>query len=100
MRHERVLVCLDSNQTHDHVLAELKAYADLVSVGSYCVVLDTVMEDLPAELHSNRPWGPGNSPRSAVKAFLVDHPEFEVDRQIDHRLLLSAGTKGYLKRTG
>ncbi len=99
-RHERVLVCLDSNHTHAHVLAELNAYADLVSVGSYCVVLDTAIEDLPAELHSNRPWGPGNSPRSAVEEFLVDHPEFEVDREIDHRLLLSAGIKGYLKRTG
>ena len=98
-RHKSVLVCLDSNHSHAHVLAELMAYADLVSVGSYCVVMDTVMEDLPAELHSNRPWGPGDSPGSAVREFLVGHPEFEVDRAIDHRLLLSVGTKGYLKRT-
>ena len=61
--------------------------------------MDTVIEDLPAELHSNRPWGPGDSPGSAVREFLVGHPEFEVDRAIDHRLLLSVGTKGYLKRT-
>jgi cephalosporin hydroxylase len=65
-----VLVCLDSNHTADHVLAELEAYAPLTSQGSYCVVFDTVIEDLPAEMFGNRPWGPGNSPKTAVHTYL------------------------------
>src|SRR5258706_3038239 len=66
----RILVCLDSNHTHDHVLAELEAYAPLVSPGMYCVVFDTVIEHMPAEMHRNRPWAPGNSPMTAVRRFL------------------------------
>ena len=54
----RILVCLDSNHTHEHVLAELKAYAPLASVGSYCVVFDTIVEDMPADMFSDRPWAP------------------------------------------
>ncbi|WP_428300440.1 cephalosporin hydroxylase family protein, partial [Hydrogenophaga sp.] len=64
--HSRVLVCLDSNHTHDHVLAELEAYAPLVSAGSYCVVFDTIIEDMPADMFPDRPWGPGNNPKTAV----------------------------------
>jgi cephalosporin hydroxylase len=94
----RVLVCLDSNHTHDHVLAELQAYAPLTSVGSYCVVFDTVIEDMPAEMFPDRPWGPGNNPRTAVREYLKGHPEFEIDKQIDHKLLISVAPDGYLKR--
>ena len=61
---KRALVCLDSNHSHDHVLAELRAYAPLTAVGSYCVVFDTIVEDLPAELTADRPWGPGDNPRA------------------------------------
>jgi cephalosporin hydroxylase len=96
--YRRVLVCLDSNHTHDHVLAELEAYAPLTSVGSYCVAFDTVVEDLPADFYPDRPWRPGNSPRSAVEAFLAGHPEFVVDTAIDHKLLISVSPGGYLKR--
>lgn len=96
---DRVLVCLDSNHTHAHVLAELEAYAPLTSVGSYCVVFDTVIEDLPAGMYPDRPWGPGNNPKTAVQEFLVAHPEFEVDRQMDDKLLISVAPSGYLKRT-
>lgn len=95
---ERVLVCLDSNHTHAHVLAELEAYAPLTSVGSYCVVFDTVIEDLPAGTYPDRPWGPGDNPKSAVSAYLESHPEFEVDRQVDDKLLISVAPGGYLKR--
>ena len=95
---ERVLVCLDSNHAHDHVLAELEAYAPLASVGSYCVVFDTLVEDLPAELSADRPWGPGDNPRTAVRAYLANHPEFEIDREIGHRLLISVAPDGYLRR--
>jgi cephalosporin hydroxylase len=95
---QRVLVCLDSNHTHEHVLAELEAYAPLVSVGSYCVALDTVVEDLPQSQFTDRPWGPGNNPKTAVYAFLNAHPEFEIDQRIDGKLLISVAPSGYLKR--
>jgi cephalosporin hydroxylase len=96
--HQRVLVCLDSNHTHDHVFAELDAYAPLTSVGSYCVVFDTIVEDMPKELFPDRPWGPGDNPKTAVWEYLKTHPEFEIDKSIDHKLLISVAPDGYLKR--
>jgi cephalosporin hydroxylase len=98
--YERVLVCLDSNHTHAHVLAELEAYAPLVSVGSYCVVFDTIVEDMPAKMFPDRPWGPGDNPKTAVWEYLKTHPEFEIDKQMDHKLLISVAPDGYLKRVG
>lgn len=95
---ERVLVCLDSNHAHEHVLGELEAYAPLVSQGSYCVVFDTLIEDMPADMFPDRPWGPGDSPKTAVWEYLKTHPEFEIDKQIDHKLLISVAPDGYLKR--
>lgn len=95
---ERVMVCLDSNHTHEHVLAELDAYAPMVSVGSYCVVFDTVIEDLPAEMFPDRPWGPGDNPKTAVRSWLSAHPEFEIDTVIDAKLQISVAPDGYLKR--
>jgi hypothetical protein len=95
---ERVLVCLDSNHTHDHVLAELEAYAPLTSRGSYCVVFDTVIEDLPAALYPDRPWGPGNNPKTAVREYLKTHPEFIVDESIQNPLQVTVAPDGWLKR--
>ena len=95
----RAMVILDSNHTHDHVLAELQAYSPLVHAGSYLVVLDTLIEDLPAELSSDRPWGPGNNPKTAVQAFLRTTDRFEVDSHIDAKLLISVGPSGYLRCT-
>jgi len=95
---QKILVCLDSNHTHDHVLAELEAYAPLTSVGSYCVVFDTIIEDLPAEMFSDRPWGVGNNPKTAVWEYLKTHPEFEIDKTIQHKLLITVAPDGYLKR--
>lgn len=94
----RIMVCLDSNHTHDHALAELEVYAPLVSVGSCCVVFDTVVEDLPEALSSDRPWGPGNNPKTAVREYLRSHPEFEVDRQIERKLQITVAPEGYLRR--
>ena len=94
----RVLVCLDSNHAHDHVLAELEAYAPLTSVGSYCVVFDTIVEDMPPDMYPDRPWGPGNSPKTAVRQYLLSHPEFAIDEQVDHKLLISVAPSGYLRR--
>ncbi|WP_072622906.1 cephalosporin hydroxylase family protein [Spirulina major] len=95
---QRILVCLDSNHTHDHVLAELEAYAPLTSVGSYCVVFDTLIEDLPDDMFGDRPWGPGNNPKTAVWEYLKNHPEFEIDESIQHKLLITVAPDGYLKR--
>lgn len=96
--YENVLVCLDSNHTHEHVLAELEAYAPLVSLGSYCVVFDTLIEDMPAEIFPDRLWGPGDNPKTAVREYLRTHPEFEIDKQMDYKLLISVAPDGYLKR--
>jgi len=95
---QRILVCLDSNHTHDHVLAELEAYAPLASVGSYCCVFDTVVQDMPAEMFSDRPWGPGDNPKTAVWEYLKTHPQFEIDRVIQNKLLITVAPDGYLKR--
>jgi cephalosporin hydroxylase len=93
-----VLVCLDSNHTHEHVLAELEAYAPLTTVGSYCVVFDTVVEDLPKALSADRPWGPGDNPKTAARRYLEAHPEFEIDERIDHKVLIGVAPQGYLRR--
>jgi cephalosporin hydroxylase len=96
--YSRVLVYLDSNHTHDHVLAELQAYAPLTSKGSYCVVFDTMIEDMPKEMFPDRPWGPGDNPKTAVWEYLKTHPEFEIDKSIQHKLLITVAPDGYLKR--
>ena len=95
---ERILVCLDSNHTHDHVLAELEAYAPLVTKGSYCVVFDTIIENLPDEIYPDRPWGPGNNPKSALENYLKDNTEFEIDKNIFQKLLISVCPDGFLKK--
>jgi len=95
---ECVLVSLDSNHTHDHVLAELEAYAPLTSVGSYCVAFDTVVEDLPEDAYSNRPWGRGDNPKTAVWKYLETHKEFEIDNTVQDKLLITVAPDGYLKR--
>lgn len=96
--HSRVMVLLDSNHTHDHVLEELRAYAPLVSTGSYCVVFDTLIEDMPADLVVDRPWSVGNNPKTAVRAFLAENNDFEVDTRIESKLLITVAPGGYLRR--
>jgi cephalosporin hydroxylase len=93
-----VMVMLDSNHTHDHVLAELEAYARLATVGSYCVVFDTGIEDMPDGAFSDRPWRRGNNAKTAVWDFLKRHSEFEIDKSIQHKLLITVAPDGYLKR--
>lgn len=96
--YERILVCLDSMHTHDHVLAELEAYAPLVTPGSYCVVFDTIIEDMPEDMFPDRPWGVGNNPKTAVWEYLKSHPEFEIDKSIQRKLLITVAPDGFLKR--
>lgn len=95
---QRVMVFLDSNHTHEHVLAELQAYAPLVSKGSYCVVFDTFVEDVPADVFDNRPWQPGNSPKTAVHEYLKSHQEFVIDKAMDNKLQITVAPDGFLKR--
>ena len=109
--YQRTLICLDSNHTHEHVLAELEAYAPLTSVGSYCVVFDTVIADLPQEFFPHRPWGKGNNPKTAVHEYLrrLRHEgrkaadgaalTLEIDKTIDNKLLITVAPDGYLRRT-
>lgn len=99
-QYSRVMVCLDSNHTHDHVLAELKAYAPLVTPGSYCVVFDTLIEDMPAEFFANSTWGVGDNPKTAVREFLDGRDDFEVDHAIAAKLLITVAPGGYLRRKG
>jgi cephalosporin hydroxylase len=95
---KNIMVCLDSNHTHDHVLAELQAYAPFTSVGNYCVVFDTIVEDVPGSLIKDRPWSKGNNPKTAVWKYLQAHPEFSIDKGIDNKVLISVAPSGYLKR--
>ena len=94
-----VLVCLDSNHTHAHVLKELEFYAPLVTTGSYCVVFDTFIEDMPDDyVWTDRPWGKGNNPKTAIHEYLQTHPEFEIDRSIEDKVLLTSAPGGILRR--
>ena len=96
--HETVMVFMDSNHTHEHVLGELNAYAHLVTKGSYCVVFDTFVEDMPPKYFPDRPWDKGDSPKTAVREYLKSHNEFEIDKSIDSKLLISVAPDGYLLR--
>jgi cephalosporin hydroxylase len=109
--YKKILVLLDSNHTHHHVLEELRAYAPLTSKNSYCVVYDTLLEDIPDRYVADRPWGKGNNPKTAVLQYLDelgamktiakdgDDLNFEIDREIEQKLLITVAPSGYLKRT-
>ncbi len=94
---KRVLVILDSNHTHAHVLEELRLYSPMVTAGSYLIVFDTLIENMPGEFFPNRPWGKGNNAMTAVHAFLDSTDRFEIDREIQDKLLITAAPDGYLK---
>lgn len=108
----KIMVILDSNHTHEHVLAELEAYAPLTSPGSYCIVFDTLIEDMPNEMFDDRPWGKDNNPKTAVWEYLRlldiegrdaldgEKLHLKIDKQIECKLLLSVAPDGYLQRTG
>jgi len=92
-----VMVALDSNHTHDHVLAELRLYSGLVTAGSYLVVFDTIVEQMPEDFFPDRPWGRGNNPHTAVRQFLAENDRFAVDEEFEKRLLITVAPGGYLK---
>lgn len=97
-RKKSVMVILDSNHTHKHVLDELQYYAPFVSLNNYIVVFDTLLEDMPDDFVQDRPWCKGNNPKTAVHEWLQTHPEFQMDKDIDNKLLISVAPDGYLKR--
>ncbi|MFY0310890.1 cephalosporin hydroxylase family protein [Leisingera sp. D0M16] len=96
--YKKILVCLDSNHTHDHVLQELRAYAPLTSVGSYCVVFDTLIEEMEEDTYPDRPWGKGNNPYTAIQSYLKEAGNFEINSQIHERLLITVAQNGFLRR--
>ena len=93
-----VMVCLDSNHTHDHVLKELELYSQFVTSGSYLIAFDTIVEDLPSNFYEDRPWKVGDNPKTAVHDFLKHNNDFIIDKKIDNKLLVSVAPDGYLKR--
>jgi len=95
---KKMLIILDSNHTHEHVLTELKAYANLASIGSYCCVYDTIVEDMPENSFPNRPWDKGNNPKTAVWEYLKECDNFVIDKDIENKLLITVAPDGYLKR--
>lgn len=97
-KHETVLVCLDSNHTHDHVLRELELYAPLTSCGSYCVVFDTIIQDMPNDMYPDRPWNQRNNPKTAVHEYLRSTDDFQIDHALENKLLITVAPDGYLKR--
>ncbi len=96
--YQKVLIFLDSMHTHDHVLAELHAYSPLVSSGSYCIVFDTLIENMPKDYYPDRPWNVGNNPMTAVKEFLKtdEGKKFEIKPEIFNKLLVSVAENGFL----
>ena len=95
---KNILVILDSNHEHNHVLKELELYSNLVTKSSYCIVLDTIIDELPESMSKDRPWGPGNSPKSAVVEFLNNTNNFEVDNYYENKSLITVAPHGFLKR--
>lgn len=94
---KQIMVILDSMHTHDHVLKELKLYSPLVIKGSYLVVFDTIIEDMPAGSFPERPWDKGNNPKTAVWEFLKNNDRFEIDKEIENKLLITVAPDGYLR---
>jgi cephalosporin hydroxylase len=96
---QNILVILDSNHTHVHVLNELELYSPLVTKGNYLVVFDTLIEDMPDDLINDRPWKHGNNPKTAVHQFLNDNDRFIIDKDIEAKILITVAPDGYLKCT-
>ena len=96
-RKKKILVLLDSSHTHSHVLEELKSYSPLVKKGSYVVVFDTVLEDMPKNSFPNRPWDKGDNPKTAVKEFVKKSNRFKIDVDIERKLMITSNPSGFLK---
>ena len=94
---KKTMILLDSNHTHDHVYKELQLYSPLIEKGYYLICGDTIVEDFPKQEHRDRPWGPGNNPKTALNAFMKETNRFEVDTELENKLLFSCNPRGYLR---
>ena len=97
-KYKNIMVVLDSNHTHDHVLSELEIYGPLVTKNNYCIVMDTIVEEMPKNSYPNRPWDVGNNPKTAIKKYLEKHSEFEIDEDVQNKILITSSPDGYLKK--
>jgi cephalosporin hydroxylase len=95
-----VLLILDSNHTHDHVLAELNVLAPLLPRGSVIMVADTIVEEMPEGHYPDRPWGKGNNPLTAVNAFLEMNENFSLEESWSRRSLMGEFRDGILLKHG
>jgi cephalosporin hydroxylase len=95
---DRVMVVLDSNHTHDHVLLELNKYSPLVTAESYLIVHDTGIEFTQQDAFPDRDWGIGNNPYTAVQSFIKTNPHFVIDEVVCGKLLITSSPSGYLQR--
>ena len=93
-----VMVVLDSNHTHQHVYDELCLYADLVTVGSYLILPDTFIEFFPKGYYADRPWDVGNNPYTAMRKFLAERDDFQIDDEPCHKSMITEAIDGYLLR--
>ena len=99
-KYKKILVCLDSNHTHKHVLEELNSYSKFVSKGSYIIVLDTIIDDMPKKFYDEviqRPWGKGNNPKTAIREFLKKNKRFQIDEEYEKKLMMTVAPSGFLK---
>ena len=96
-RSSRVLVILNSDHTHHHVLRELELYSPLVRAGGYIVVFDTTIEDQPPGFFGDKPWNKENNPKTAVREFLRKSDRFEIDQAIEAKLLITVAREGFLR---
>lgn len=94
---KKIMVFLDSNHTHEHVLKELEAYSSLVKKGSYIIVFDTMVEDMPKNSFPNKPWNKKNNPKTAVREFLKKNKRFKVNKEFEEKLLITSSPEGFLK---
>ncbi len=98
--HIKIMVFLDSNHTHEHVLKELQIYAQMVTKLSYCVVWDSGIEELPTYMleNSGKSWGKGNNPKTAIHEFLKNNNQFEIDKELENKLMITSTSDGFLRR--
>ena len=74
------------------------AYSKFVTKDSYCIVFDTIVNEMPKSIFEDRPWGPRNNPKIAVKHFLKKNKNFVIDEEINDKLMISVAPDGYLKK--
>jgi cephalosporin hydroxylase len=96
-QHERVMVILDSLHTHEHVLAELRAFSPLVKKGGPLVVYGTSTGEIDPSIDLKREWTTTRNPKSALEEFMRENDRFVVDHEINDKLMITDAPGGYLR---